>query len=303
METVIHILIGVGIFFAGILGRLLLGLLVLTVLAIPALIAGNWNRGVEALWQKVRGASSFNGLPWRAGLYYAPAHTWLKRRGAGVRIGLDSIAQRIVLGAEDVQLPAPGRKMQQGEVAGCIVCGDKSAFIASPVDGVVTAVNEALYRDPSILHGDSYKEGWLFEVAPASLSYQHLRYGRSARRWFGAESTRMRQFLERDLGVAAADGGELVLGTPTMLTYELWSALTEGFLAPSAVNPETISIRKKKAARTDQPSWGITLVRGVGGAVAGGLYILVLPFIMYGALIWSVSQRLTHRSGTARLSM
>jgi len=302
METLIHILIGIGIFFAGILSRLLLGLLVLTVLAIPALIAGYWNRGVEALSQKFRGAASFCGLPWRAGLYYAPAHTWVKRRGSGVRIGLDSLAQRIVLGAEDVQLPAPGRKMQQGEVAGCIACGDKNAFIASPVDG---AVNEALYRDPSILHGDSYKEGWLFEMSPASFSSEHLRYGRSARRWFSAEAARMRQFLERDLGLAAADGGELVLGTPTMLTYDLWSALTEGFLAPSAVNPETVSIRKREAARMDQPSWGITLLRGVGGAVAGGLYIIILPFIMYGALIWTVLQRLAQssRSGTARLSM
>jgi hypothetical protein len=195
--------------------------------------------------------------------------------------------------------------MQQGEVSSCIVCGDKSAFIASPVDGVVTAVNEALYRDPSILRGDSYREGWLFEMTPASFSFKHLRHGRSARRWFGSEAARLRQFRERDLGLAAADGGELVLGTPALLTSELWSALTEGFLVPSAVNPEIISTRKTEAARIDQPNWGITLLRAIGGAVAGGLYIITFPLIIYAVLIWTVSQRLAQRSrsGAARLAM
>ncbi len=294
METVILILIGVGVFDAGILSRLLLGLLMLMVLAIPAVIAGYY-RGIQALWQKVVGALSFG----RAGLYHAPAHTWVKRRGSSVRVGLDRIAQRIVLGVEAVELPQPGRKLKQGELSSCIVCGDKSAFIASPVDGVVTAVNEALYRDPSILRGDSYREGWLFEMAPVSFSSKHLRHGRSARRWLGAEAARLRQFLERDLGVAAADGGELVLGTPTLLSYEVWSALTEGFLA----HPGTVSTWKTEAARTDEREGEITLLRAIGVAVAGGLYIIAFPLIIYGAVIWTVSQRLAQlsRSGAARL--
>ena len=299
METVILILIGAGVFDAGILSRLLLGLIMLMVLAIPAVIAGYY-RGIQALWQKVGGAFSFG----RAGLYHAPAHTWVKRRGSSVRVGLDSIAQRIVLGVEAVELPQPGRKMKQGELSSRIVCGGKSAFIASPVDGVVTAVNEALYRDPSILRGDSYREGWLFEMAPVSLSSQHLRHGRSARRWLGAEAARLRQLLERDLGVAAADGGELILGTPALLSYEIWSALTEGFLAPSAANPGTVSTLKTEAARTDERKGEITLLGAIGGAATGGLYIIFFPFIIYGALIWTISQRVAQlpRSGAARLT-
>lgn len=295
METLVIILIGAGVFDAGILSRLLLGLLMLMVLAIPPVIAGYY-RGVQALWQKVVSAFSFG----RGGLYHAPAHTWVKRRGSTVRVGLDSIAQRIVLGVDAVELPQPGRKMKQGELSSRIVCGDKSAFIASPVDGVVTAVNEALYRDPSILRGDSYREGWLFEVTPVSFSSKHLRHGRSARRWLSVEAARLRQFLERDLGVAAADGGELVLGTPALLSYEIWSTLTEGFLAHSG----TVSTWKPEAARTDEREGEMTLLGAIGGAATGGLYIIFFPLIIYGVLVWTISQRVAQlsRSGAARLT-
>ena len=203
METVILILIGVGVFYAGILSRLLLGLLMLMVLAIPAVIAGYF-RGVQALWQKIIGAFSFG----RAGLYYAPEHTWVKRRGSSVRVGLDSIAQRIVLGVEAVELPQPGRKLKQGELSSCIVCGDKRAFIASPVDGVVTAVNEGAYHASSILPAILIeKDGcsrWRRSLSrPSNCVTGGLRGVGSGR------GGPVRQFLERDLGRGGRDGGEL----------------------------------------------------------------------------------------------
>src|SRR5208282_3316775 len=128
---------------------------------------------------------------------------------------------------------------------------------------------------------DPYREGWLFEVMPANFDYTHLRRGRSAQGWFGAEAARLRQFLERDLGLAAADGGELILATPALLNDEQWTALTESFLSPKAL----ASANSAEAAGTSFSSPPVALLLAVGGAVAGGLYVVFLPIIGLAAII------------------
>ena len=223
----------------------------------------------------------------------------------GVRIGLDGIAQRIVLGVHAVKLPQPGTKMRSGEVASQIICGDKSVPIVCPLDGIVTVVNQTVYRDPSVLHEDTYGEGWLFDMAQTKFPDTCLRHGRSARRWFSAEAGRLKQFLERDLGVAAADGGELLWETPALLSYEQWTALTDSFLLPRpAAATEIVSTSGAETAPIHRQRPAVTLLRAVGGVVAGGLYIIVLPVIGFAVLIWTFSQRLGQllRSGAAHIA-
>ena len=98
----------------------------------------------------------------------------MKRRWGTARVGLDGVAQRIVFGARAVELPQPGMKVHAGEVVGRVTCGDKHAAIASPVDGVVTAANEALSRNPSALHREPYREGWLAVRGEAGQLRLHL---------------------------------------------------------------------------------------------------------------------------------
>jgi hypothetical protein len=59
--------------------------------------------------------------------------------------------------------------------------------------------------------------------------------GEAARRWVERESVRLTRFLEHDLGLAAADGGEIVAPPPALLTGEQWTALTMAFLWPQEV--------------------------------------------------------------------
>jgi glycine cleavage system H protein len=300
MHALTKILIVVGIFIAGILVRMAVVVLIGTLVAVPLVVIMIGVRKFGALWQRAGVVVAVGGLPWKAGLYYAPGHTWVRRGWRAARVGLDGVANRIVVDTRALELPKPGTKVRAGEVVCRVICGDKHAGIASPVDGVVSATNEALDRNPSALHRDPYGEGWLFDVIPANFRYGCLWRGRSARRWFSAEAARLREFLERDLGLATADGGELVLATPALLNNEQWMVLAESFLyAKTAASPD----------RVEAPGTGWrTLLLGVSGPVVGGLYVIFLPIIGFLMLLGVGLQRLWRllRSGatcaTARLS-
>jgi glycine cleavage system H lipoate-binding protein len=193
--------------------------------------------GVAAIniYQYVRrralGLATAEGVLWRDALYYAPGHTWMRRLGFGaLRVGLDDLAGRRRAGSSAVELPRPGRIVRAGEVIGVITCGDKRGEIRTPVGGRITGVNSAVARDPSLIHADPYARGWLFSVAPADARYRAFPRGERARVWLEQESLRFARFLERDLGVAAADGGEVLSPAPALLTQEQWRALTHAFL-------------------------------------------------------------------------
>ena len=231
MEYLLATLTSLGVFLLGLLARFALLLLVLAVLAIPVFLVLVGIRGYGVLRQRALGLTRVDGLFWRPGLYYAPGHTWVKLEGArALRVGLDDLAQRLLSGVRAVELPRSGAEVQEGAVAAVITCGNKRAAIASPVDGTVTAANEVVGRDPSVIQRDPYARGWLFAVAPANSRYTRFCRGEPARSWLREEGARLAQFLERNLGLAAADGGEFLFPAPSLLSDEQWEALTRAFL-------------------------------------------------------------------------
>jgi glycine cleavage system H lipoate-binding protein len=228
----------IGVLVVGLLIRFGILLLVLAVLAVIFFIGLGLVRGFGAAWQTLAGLSAIEGLWWRRGLYYAPGHTWVRWQGArALRVGLDDLAQRLLPSVSAVTLPAPGARLGEGQVASEIMCGEKRARIVSPVEGTVTAVNPEVAKDPSLIHRDPYRRGWLFTVDAADTRYTRLPYGNEARNWFRDEAVRLAHFLERELGVAAADGGELLAPGPAFLRSEQWDALTSEFLKSPAGEP------------------------------------------------------------------
>ncbi len=231
MGHLVEVLAGLGVFVAGLLARFALLLLVLAILAVPAFLVLLAIRGYGLARGRAIGLTRVDGLYWRPDLYYASGHTWIKRHWAGtLRVGVDDLAQRLLSGARIIGLPRPGTEVRAGEVATVVTCGDKRAMIASPVNGIVTAVNQAVARDPSVIRRDPYGRGWLFAVAPADLPFMSLLYGERARGWLREEGARLAQFLETELGVAAADGGEFLFPAPSFLSDTQWEALTGAFL-------------------------------------------------------------------------
>jgi glycine cleavage system H lipoate-binding protein len=234
MQAVIDTLQTIGIFLLYLAARFAVLLVVLAVLTV-VFVAG---LAVVRLAGRARhhamGLARVDGLVWRAGVYFAPGHAWLQTRDGGtLRVGLDDLAQHVLARITEVILPEPGQAIRAGEPAAVIRCGKRRAMIPAPVAGRVVAVNRRVVGNPARLHTDPYGGGWLYAVQPEDSAYARLPYGEDSRPWFSREAIRLSQFFEHQLGMAAADGGELVAPAPSLLTESQWAEMTESFLQAS----------------------------------------------------------------------
>jgi glycine cleavage system H protein len=231
MQAFLDGLQSVGIFLLFLLGRFMLLVLVLALLSAVFFVGLTLVRVVLYLRARALGITRVGGLRWRAGLHYSPGHTWVEVKPRnGARIGFDDVAQRLLAGVSAIKLPEPGTVLREGLPAAEVLCGGHRAVIPAPVSGTVVATNRALGTHPSVIQRDPYFRGWLFTVKRAVEPGTRLLAGEAARKWFGDETIRLAHFVERELGVAAADGGEPVGALPELLTEERWSALTRAFL-------------------------------------------------------------------------
>ena len=218
-------------FVGGIAGRLAILAVAAFLAAAVASLAVLAFKGMRALRLRALGVRRAGGLRWHPDLFFSPAHTWLKQTGANtLQLGVDDLAQRICVGAEEITLPAPGTRLRVGDSAAIIRSGGRVVSIASPIDGTVERTNYAVQKNPSMLKREPYHRGWLVSLQAEAVPYAQMRTGDSSRQWMRAEEVRLNRFLERELAVAAADGGDFVLPAPSLLSDTQWQALTKAFL-------------------------------------------------------------------------
>lgn len=233
METFTNFAETAAIAVGGILLRLLVAVVLLAAIAVPLAAffkTFEWGRRVL---ERAQGLMRDGTVLWRQGLFYAPGHTWLAALADGsVRIGLDDIAQKVLPGARVLQLAPVGGEVKKGDALAMLEVGTHRFPVASPTDGRIVAVNDRVAREPELLHRDPYRRGWLAAVAPLSRSFERLPTGEHARGWMRAEDRRLNTFLETELGIAAADGGEWIVAPATMLSDEQFEALRREFLTP-----------------------------------------------------------------------
>jgi len=231
LESVIALLQSALVFLVGLMLRAVIGLVIIAAVALP--IAGlllAW-RGVRQLSEDAIGLRRVGHVRWRRGNYYTPGHLWLRPHGHDtLRVGIDDVAQRVLPEVEVLTLPWRGTALKKGDVLASIRCFNGTVRLRSPLAGVVAAVNDAPCRTPAVLHKDPYRRGWLVEMEPDTREHTRLPSGRSARDWIAREDARLCDFLERQLGIAAADGGDLMVPPHRLLTRSQWDAVTRGFL-------------------------------------------------------------------------
>lgn len=231
MQGVIEILQAVMVFVGGVLARFGVFLLVLAALVLPALAIALVIRAVSERRRKALGIRSVAGVLFRPDVLYAPGHTWLHRRnGRTFEVGVDDLAQRLLTSVSLVELPRPGASVARGDTLATLHGGGRSVRIRAPIAGIVSGVNAAVLRDPALVKRDGYDRGWLVRLVPAQRSLAELPRGEQAESWLRQESARWSSFLEKRLGFAAADGGELISPAPWLVGEDGWKALTEAFL-------------------------------------------------------------------------
>ncbi len=235
METLLALLTGMAVFLVGLLVRLLFLVAFVAAALVPVLAGWGIYRAAERglQWWKARrlGLTEVEGLVLAENRRYAPQHAWLNEESGGrLRVGLDDLAAHLVHGVTAVALPQVGSTLAAGRPAVTVACGARTAVIPAPVTGTVVAVNPHVGHRPTLLRSSPYEKGWLFTVRPASDAYRGYPMGLEARAWFRGEEARLARFFEGELGLAAADGGELILPPPVLLSEEKWRLAVSSFL-------------------------------------------------------------------------
>jgi glycine cleavage system H lipoate-binding protein len=168
-----------------------------------------------------------------AHLAYHPGHTWaMKESRQVVRIGLDDFAARVMGKIDQIDLPARGRWLRQGEKGWTMGRGTHRFEMLSPIEGEVIDINPDILRDPSLAHEDPYGAGWLVTVqAPAvDSNMKNLLHGRLAQRWMeesvGALHTRIAPGCEARL----QDGGQAIGDVLSLVPEFQWEKFVNEML-------------------------------------------------------------------------
>ncbi|NEC27794.1 glycine cleavage system protein GcvH [Streptomyces sp. SID8111] len=98
-------------------------------------------------------------------LRYSKEHEWLSDAEDGVStIGITEHAANALGDVVFVQLPDVGDTVTAGETCGELESTKSVSDLYCPVTGEVTAVNEDVVNDPSLVNSAPFEGGWLFKV-------------------------------------------------------------------------------------------------------------------------------------------
>ena len=97
-------------------------------------------------------------------LRYAKTHEWAKLDGDVCTVGLTQFAVEQLTDIVYVELPHVGDHVFAADSLGEIESVKAVSDLYSPVTGDVTAINEKLQTDPTVISKDAYTKGWLIKV-------------------------------------------------------------------------------------------------------------------------------------------
>ena len=169
-------------------------------------------------------------MRWHPESYYSPAHAWLLERAGRVRVGIDDVAAHLLARPEALVLPVAGAQLHVGDPLIGVESAAVTIVVRSPVDGTVRRVNARLVNRPATIAEDPYRAGWVVEIEPDDTSYRKFAHGVAARQWFAREAGRFSAAVEHAAGIAAADGGELVIPSRVALNASERRQLAREFL-------------------------------------------------------------------------
>jgi glycine cleavage system H protein len=102
-------------------------------------------------------------------LYYHKEHIWAKVVGNTVTIGTTDFAQKLAGQIVYVELPSPGRDVEQGKPCGSMESGKWVGRIYSPISGKVESSNQELEETPELINESPYEKGWICKISPSNL--------------------------------------------------------------------------------------------------------------------------------------
>lgn len=101
---------------------------------------------------------------------YTEEHEWLRADEDVYIVGITEHATTQLGDLVFVELPEVGTSVTKNDEIVVIESVKAASDILAPVDGEITAVNEALAEDPSLANSDAFGDGWFFKIKPSDPS-------------------------------------------------------------------------------------------------------------------------------------
>ena len=158
-------------------------------------------------------------------------HTWVMKEGADdARIGVDKFVANLMGKIDHIDVCGANRWVRQGQKIVTLTSGGTSVDLLSPVEGVVTAVNDDVLRDPSLVTNDPYENGWIAMVKSPALkvNQRNLIQGSMVAPWMQNNAARLSAMISPSPALAQ-DGGTPISGLLPQLTPELRQKVVKEF--------------------------------------------------------------------------
>ena len=97
-------------------------------------------------------------------LRYTTDHEWVRVEGEEATIGITAYAADQLGDIVFVELPDPGRTLEQFATFGVVESVKAVSDLFAPVTGEVTEANGELGRNPELVNNDPYGAGWMLRV-------------------------------------------------------------------------------------------------------------------------------------------
>ena len=98
-------------------------------------------------------------------LRYSSEHTWARRAGDRVTVGITDFAQEELGEVLFLELPQVGRSVTAAEPFGVVESVKAVSDLFAPVSGTVVEVNARLDDKPETVNHEPYGDGWMIVIA------------------------------------------------------------------------------------------------------------------------------------------
>jgi glycine cleavage system H protein len=103
-------------------------------------------------------------------LKFTSDHEWIRVENDSATVGITQYAQEKLGDLVFVQLPKPGAVLEAGGGAAVVESVKAASDVYAPINGEVTAVNQQVVDNPTLINSDQGGEGWLFKLKIADRS-------------------------------------------------------------------------------------------------------------------------------------
>lgn len=103
-------------------------------------------------------------------LRYNQEHQWARLENEHVVVGITDFAQDELGELVYVGLPSVADRVEAGQPFGEVESSKTASEVYAPVGGVVTAVNDVVVDNPTLLNENPYGTGWLVRIQPDDIT-------------------------------------------------------------------------------------------------------------------------------------